>query len=101
MQTSGLRLSHEELARRGNEAFDLQIRPVLREEDDGKFVAIDVESGQFEIDEDDRSAVDRLHRRIPGAQAWLVRAGYPTAHRLRDVHDAVRFVQCEGRGASI
>jgi len=82
MHGSDLRLSRDELARRGNEAFDRQIRPALRAEDDVKFVAIDVESGQSEIDEDDHSAVDRLHRRVPGAQVWLVRAGYPTAHRL-------------------
>ncbi|QEL14446.1 hypothetical protein [Limnoglobus roseus] len=77
------RLSREDLARRGEDAFVHQVRPALRPEDDGKFVAIDVESGAFEVDEDDHAAVSRLHRRIPGAQVWLVRAGYPAAHRLR------------------
>src|SRR4051812_29562067 len=42
------RLSREELARRGDDAFTRQVRPTLRPEDDGKFVAIDVESGIFE-----------------------------------------------------
>lgn len=79
------RLSREELARRGDDAFTRQVRPALRPEDDGKFVAVDVESGAFEVDEDDHAAVSRLHRRVPGAQVWLVRAGYPAAHRLRGV----------------
>lgn len=83
MSTTQPRLSREELARRGEDAFARQVRPALRPEDDGKFVAIDVESGAFEVDEDDHAAVSRLHGRIPGAQVWLVRAGYPTAHRLR------------------
>jgi hypothetical protein len=77
------RLSREELARRGDETFARQVRPALRPEDDGKFVAIDVESGTYEVDEDEHAAVSRLHRRVPGAQAWLVRAGHPAAHQLR------------------
>lgn len=77
------RLSRDELARLGDETFAKRVRPSLRPEDEGKFVAIDVESGAFEVDEDDHAAVSRLHLRVPGAQVWLVRAGYPTAHRLR------------------
>ena len=83
MSATEPRLSREELARRGEETFARQVRPVLRPEDDGKFVAIDVESGAYEVDEEDYAAVARLHRRIPGAQVWLVRAGYPATHRLR------------------
>ncbi len=83
MSATEPRLSREELARRGDDTFTRLVRPVLRPEDDGKFVAVDVESGTFEVDEDDHAAVSRLHRRVPGAQVWLVRAGYPTAHRLR------------------
>lgn len=83
MSATEPRLSREELARRGDDTFARQVRATLRPEDDGKFVAIDVESGTFEVDEDDHAAVSRLHRRVPGAQVWLVRAGYPAAHRLR------------------
>ena len=83
MSATEPRLSREELARRGDDTFTRHIRPALRPEDDGRFVAIDVESGAFEVDENDLAAVSRLHRRVPGAQVWLVRAGYPAAHRLR------------------
>jgi hypothetical protein len=77
------RLSREKLARRGDDVYARQVRPTLRPEDDGKFVAIDVESGTFEMDADEYAAVARVHRRVPGAQVWLVRAGYPATHRLR------------------
>jgi hypothetical protein len=83
MSATEPRLSREELARRGDDAYTRKIRPALRPEDDGKFVAIDVESGTFEVDEDEHTAVARLHHRVPGAQTWLVRAGYPATHRLR------------------
>src|SRR3954451_4716216 len=83
MSATEPRLSRDELARRGDDTFTRQIRPAPRPEDDGKFVAIDVESGTFEVDEDEYTAVVRLHRRVPGAQVWLVRAGYPATHRLR------------------
>jgi hypothetical protein len=83
VSTTGPRLSGEELARRGDDTFTRQVRPALRAEHDGIFVAIDVESGTFEVDEDEHAAVARLHHRVPGAQAWLVRAGYPATHRLR------------------
>jgi len=73
----------EELARRGVEVFDLQVRPSLRPEDDGKFVAIDVETGDYEIGADDYAVVMRLKARKPAADVWLERAGEPTAYKIR------------------
>jgi hypothetical protein len=62
--------------------FDRQVRPALRPEDDGKFVAIDVETGDYEMDQDDYAAVARLRSRKPTADIWLLRAGSPTTYRL-------------------
>jgi hypothetical protein len=73
----------EELARLGSEAFDRYVRPGLRPEDDGKFVAIDIDTGDHEIDEDDYSAVMRLRTRRPAAEIWLGRVGQPAAYRMR------------------
>jgi hypothetical protein len=72
----------DELAGLGGDIFDRQVRPVLRPEDDGKFVAIDVGTGDYEIDEDDYAAVARLRSRKPAADVWLMRAGYPTTYRM-------------------
>jgi hypothetical protein len=83
MPTTGPHLSREELARRGDDAFARLVRPALQPDDDGKFVAIDVESGSFEVDADEYAAVTRLRGRVPDAQVWLVRAGYPATHRIR------------------
>lgn len=73
----------EELARVGAEAFDRRVRPMLRPEDDGKFVAIDVGTGDFELDDDDYTAVVRLRTRSPRAEIWLGRVGAPAAYRIR------------------
>ena len=75
--------SPESLARLGAEVFERQVRPRLRPEDDGKFVAIDLGTGGYEIDDDDYAAVARLRARLPGAEVWLERAGQPTAYQIR------------------
>ena len=82
MPTTEPHRTPEELARLGSEVFDRQVRPALRPEDDGKFVAIDVETGDYEIDEDDYAAVTRLRSRKPAADIWLMCAGYPTTYRM-------------------
>lgn len=72
----------DELANLGADIFDRQVRSALRPEDDGKFVAIDVETGGYEIDEDDYAAIARLRSRKPAADIWLMRAGYPAPYRI-------------------
>ena len=74
------RLAEE--ARRGQEAFDQFVKPKLRPDDIGKFVAIDIQSGSYEIDADDYQATGRLMARLPGARIWLLRAGHPTTYRI-------------------
>lgn len=75
--------SAERLARLGPEVFERRVRPALRPEDDGKFVALDLATGAYEVDEDDYAAVMRLRGRLPGADVWLERAGHPTASQIR------------------
>ena len=82
MPTTKPRRTLDELARLGGEIFDRQVRPALRPEDDGKFVAIDVETGDYEIDEDYYAAVARLRSRKSTADIWLMCAGYLTTCRI-------------------
>jgi hypothetical protein len=74
--------SSEEFARRGQEVYDRDVRPGLVPEDEGKFIAIDVESGDYEIDRDDFQATERLLSRRSDAPIWLMRAGSPTAYQI-------------------
>ncbi len=75
--------SPEEVGRLATEIYDRQIRPRLRPDDDGKAIAIDIVSGDYEIDDDDYTAVTRLRSRRPAAEAWLGCVGEPAACRMR------------------
>ena len=73
----------ERLARLGSEVYDRAVRPSLRPEDQGKYVALDVKTGAYEADVDDYAAVMRLRARLPEAEIWLARAGSPAAYSIR------------------
>jgi hypothetical protein len=83
MPDTGPRRSLEEIARLGAEAYDRHVRPALRPEDDLKFVAIDIDTGDYELDADDYASVMRLRKRRPSAEIWLGRVGEPAAYRIR------------------
>lgn len=76
------RYSKEEFARRGDEIYERDIRPIVEKGNEGKYVAIDIESGDYEMDADEIVASDRLLARKPNAQIWLVQIGAPTARRF-------------------
>jgi hypothetical protein len=83
MATEVSRPTPEKLARLGAEVFDRDVRPKLRPEDDGRFVALDVLSGDYELDDDDYSAVMRLRGRNANAEIWLAKVGQPAAYQMR------------------
>ncbi|NJL42137.1 MAG: hypothetical protein HC899_40025 [Leptolyngbyaceae cyanobacterium SM1_4_3] len=69
------RYSKEEFARRGDEIYESQVRQQVETGNHGKIVAIDLETGDFEIDSSEIAACDRLEARHPEAQVWMVRIG--------------------------
>lgn len=75
MATTAPRYSKEEFARRGDRIFERKIRPFVEVGHEDDFVAIDIETGAFEIDRDELAASDRLLARVPKAQIWLRRVG--------------------------
>ncbi len=77
MPTTQPRRTPEELAQLGSEIFQRVVRPALKPEEDGKFVAIDVATSDSEINEDDYTAVMRLRSRHPSGEFWLERVGEP------------------------
>jgi hypothetical protein len=54
------RYSKEEFARRGDEIYEAQVRSQVKEGNHGKIVAIDIETGEFEVADDILPATDRL-----------------------------------------
>lgn len=76
------RYSKEEHASRGTEIYEGQVRPQVEAGHQGRIVAIDVDSGAFEVAEDTLTATQRLLARCPDAQIWCVRIGHPVVHRF-------------------
>jgi hypothetical protein len=82
MTVQQLRYSKEEFAQRGNAMYESQVRPQVEEGNHGKIVAIDIETGAFELAKDTMTASDRLLEQYPDAQIWCVRIGHKGVHRF-------------------
>ena len=72
----------EEICDRGKQIYEEQIKPLVEPQENGKFIVIDVESGDYEIDEDDLIAEDRLQERRPNYVGYLGRVGYDSAYHI-------------------
>jgi hypothetical protein len=75
MSANQPRYSKEEFVRRGDAIFESEIRAKLSRENPRSFVAIDIETGAYEVDADEMTASKRLRDRVPDAQIWMRRVG--------------------------
>jgi hypothetical protein len=80
--TRGPRYSNEEFRKRGEAIFEKEIHKRVKGRNPRDFVAIDIETGDYEVDESEMAACGRLRDRIPDAQIWLRRVGSPYARRF-------------------
>jgi len=76
------RYSREDVARRGDEIYERVVLPLLSPADEGKYVLIDIETEDYEIDRDEIAASDRLLARHPDAQVWMRQVGSRYARRF-------------------
>ena len=82
MAATKRRYSKEEFARRGDALVENKVRPNLTAADEDKFVAIDIETGEYELDKNEMKAVGRLRKRVPDPQIWLVHVPLGYLHRF-------------------
>ncbi len=76
------RYSKEEFARRGNEIYETQVRSQVEKGNSGRMVAIDIETGAFEVADTPIVATERLYDRYPDAQPWVIRIGHRAVYRF-------------------
>ena len=76
------KLSREKIGQRGVAIYDSKLRDVLEREFHGQFVAIDVETEDYEVADEAATASERLWRR-PEVQVLVERMGYPAAFNAR------------------
>ena len=75
--------SWEEIGRRGQEIYESRLRTLLEvEENIGRIVSIDVESGDYEIGDDLVAAGRKLQERHPEARMYGKRIGYNAVYAV-------------------
>jgi hypothetical protein len=67
---------------RGQSLYESGIRRQVEPVHNGKFLALDVKTGDYAIDDNMLTALDRLRTRHPKAEIYVLRIGYPTAVTL-------------------
>jgi hypothetical protein len=78
-----MKYSGEEIGRRGQEIYEQRLRALVETEDNvGKIISIDVESGDYEIADDLLSAGRRLQQRRPDALMYGKRIGYNAVYAV-------------------
>ena len=73
------RLSRDEIGMRGSEIYECQLRSTLEATSLDQFVAIDVETAEYEVADEAYLAGDRLRKRLPNAQIFIARVGHRAA----------------------
>jgi hypothetical protein len=73
----------DRVSRIGHEIYETQLRSkVETEENIGKLISIDIETGDYEIGKDLSLTVQRLRQRQPNAQVWTERIGYNAVYAV-------------------
>lgn len=81
---SGRAHDRDEIARRAKDLYEWRIREEVEAggANEGRFVAVDADSGDYDLADDALGASAALRRRRPGASVYLMRVGRPAAFRL-------------------
>ncbi|MFM9267618.1 hypothetical protein [Tychonema sp. BBK16] len=76
-------LSREAIAQRGKEIYQQRIRTHIETtENIGKIIALDLNTGEYEIDKDLLAACHRLQIKQPNAITWAERIGYDAVYAI-------------------
>ena len=80
------RISNAEIDQRGQALYEQTIRALVETpENIGKQIVIDIETGEYEIDEDGLKASLSLLARHPGAALYGLRIGYNAVYTIGGV----------------
>jgi hypothetical protein len=70
------------VSRRGGELYEARVRAEVEPAHLGRFLALDVLSGDYEVGDEVLAVAARLRERRPGAEVYLMRVGRRAAFRL-------------------
>ena len=72
----------ESIVKRGREIYERDLRTRLEADHRGRFAAIDPDTSDFAVADDELDAVRSLRQRHPSVEPYIVRIGSPAAYRL-------------------
>ena len=67
---------------RGQQFYEQRLRAILEPHQNGNYVVIDVDSGDYEVDANHLAAYRRAASRHPGKVFYAARVGYPALMTL-------------------
>ncbi len=70
-----VKFNKEQIATRGRAIYERNLRATIEADNFNKFVIIDIETGDYEIDSDDFAASDRAHQKHPEGAFYGMRIG--------------------------
>lgn len=76
------RYSSAEIAERGQSLYEREIQSSLTASDRGKFLVLEIETGDYELDTDEVAAVQRARTKHPDGAFYILRVGHSAAYRL-------------------
>ncbi len=75
-------LTKDQIIERGEQIYYSTIRSAVETGNDGKFLVINVATGEYEMDRDDLTVSKRARARFPDAPLYTKRIGHDAAYRL-------------------
>ncbi len=75
-------VASDSIVRRGRALYERDLRTRLEADHSGRFAAIDPDTGDFEVADDELGAIRLLRTRRPAVQPFIVRIGSPTTYRM-------------------
>ena len=76
------RYNSAQIVELGEELYAQKLHDQLEPQHNGKFLALDVETGEYELDDDKLAAIDRARSKCCDAPLYILRVGYPAAVKL-------------------
>lgn len=72
----------DSVSTRGRKIYEELLKADLEPEHQGRFVAIEPETGRYFLGDNGAEALVAAHREMPGSQFYLKRVGHDTTYRL-------------------
>lgn len=89
---SHAKYTSEDVVARGKEIYQQQIQGKVEPEHSGKFLSLDIETGDYEIGVDDLTPTMRLLAKRPNAPIYSLRIGFLAAHRIGSKVSSIAIV---------